>query len=409
MYRRPARLHPPAAGASVGAIFSGDMPMPAATPLLFQPIALRGIEARNRVVISPMCQYSAHDGHLEDWHAVHLGRFATGGAGIVFTEATAVQKNGRITHGCAGLWEDGQIAGHARVAQFARRHGAVPAIQLGHAGRKAGMQRPWFGNGPLTEADFDRGDMPWTPVGPSPLPVAEGWPVPHELSAAEIARLVEDFASAARRALAAGYQIAEIHGAHGYLIHSFLSPLSNRRKDGYGGDFAGRMRLALEVTEAVRAAWPEDLPLFFRTSAVDGAEGGWSLDDSVALAAWLRTLGVDVVDCSSGGIAGSATAAGRGRRQPGFQVPYAARLRAEAGVKTMAVGLITDAHQAEAILAEGAADLIAIGREALADPMWALHAARSLGHDPDYDAWPRQSGWWLAVRAQTADLYGPPA
>ncbi|MDP2121656.1 MAG: NADH:flavin oxidoreductase/NADH oxidase [Hoeflea sp.] len=377
-------------------------------PRLFQPLALRGVQTRNRIVISPMCQYSAHDGHMDDWHLVHLGRFAIGGAGIVFSEATAVQKRGRITHGCPGLWTDSQIPAHARIAQFALRNGALPAIQLGHAGRKASMQRPWFGNGPLNEADLARGDMPWTPVGPSALPVADGWPVPHALSEAEIGDLIEDYAFAARRALAAGYKIAEIHGAHGYLVHSFLSPLSNRRTDSYGGSLSGRMRLALEIAETVRAVWPGDLPLFFRTSAVDGTPEGWSLDDTIVLAGELKRIGVDVMDCSSGGITGAATAADGGRKwQPGFQVGYAERVRSEAGMTTMAVGLITHPHQAEAILADGRADLIAIGREALVDPNWALHAARDLGHDALFETWPRQSGWWLAVRQRTADFYVP--
>jgi 2,4-dienoyl-CoA reductase-like NADH-dependent reductase (Old Yellow Enzyme family) len=378
-----------------------------AAPHLFQPLTLRGITTRNRVVISPMCQYSAHDGHLDDWHLAHLGRFAMGGAGIVFTEATAVQKRGRITHGCAGLWTDSQIPGHSRVAQFALRNGAIPAIQLGHAGRKAGMQRPWFGNGPLNDADIARGDMPWTPVAPSAEPVAEGWPVPHALTIAEIGELIEDYAAAAGRALAAGYRIAEIHGAHGYLVHSFLSPLSNRRSDRYGGSLAGRMRLALEVAERVRAVWPGDLPLFFRTSAVDGVPEGWSLDDTVVLASELKQIGVDVMDCSSSGIAGSATSGGGQKRQPGFQVPYAERVRKDAKMTTMAVGLITHAEQAEDILARGRADLIAIGREALVDPNWALHAARDLGHDAMYETWPQQAGWWLAVRQKISDFYQP--
>ncbi|MEO0679284.1 MAG: NADH:flavin oxidoreductase/NADH oxidase [Pseudomonadota bacterium] len=376
------------------------------SPKLFEPLRLRGQTLRNRVVISPMCQYSAHDGYLDDWHLVHLGRFATGGAGLIFTEATAVQKNGRITHGCPGLWEDGQIAGHAQVTAFEARHGAVPAIQLAHAGRKASMQRPWFGNGPLDADDAARGDMAWTPVGPSPLPVDEGWLEPHPLSADDIATLIDDFAAAARRALAAGYKAAEVHGAHGYLIHSFLSPLSNRRNDAYGGDLKGRMRLALEVTEAVRAVWPDDLPLFFRCSSVDGDAAGWSLEDTVALAKALKGLGVDVIDCSSGGIAGSATAA-RGKRKPGFQVPYAARVRAEAGLATQAVGLITHPEQAEAILEAGEADLIAIGREALADPAWPLHAAQALGADEAYARWPEQYGWWLVRRAAASEFYAP--
>ncbi|MEP4198736.1 MAG: NADH:flavin oxidoreductase/NADH oxidase [Aliishimia sp.] len=379
-----------------------------AKPVLFQPFKMRSLESRNRIVISPMCQYSAHDGHMDDWHLVHLGRFATGGAGIVFTEASAVQKSGRITHGCPGLWADSQIPGHARVAQFARRNGAIPAIQLAHAGRKSGMQRPWFGNGPLNDADIARGDMPWTPVGPSPVPVADSWPMPHALSAKDIDDLIQDFTSAARRARVAGYQIAEIHGAHGYLLHSFLSPLSNKRTDKYGGDLTGRMRLALEITQAVRAVWPSDLPLFFRTSAVDGSPEGWSLDDTVLLAKELKRIGVDVVDCSSSGIAGSATAAGQ-KRQPGFQVPYAERVRKDAGLASMAVGLITHPQQAEDILAQGRADLIAIGREALVNPMWALHAAQTLGADTAFDTWPEQSGWWLKAREKTSDFYDPDA
>ena len=377
------------------------------SPQLFQPMKIRGIETRNRIVISPMCQYSAHEGHMDDWHMVHLGRFAIGGAGIVFTEATAVQKAGRITHGCPGLWTDSQIPGHARVAEFALRNGAIPAIQLAHAGRKGGMQRPWFGNGPLDDADLARGDMPWPPVAPSPLPVAEGWPVPHELSEEEIESLIDDFAEAARRALAAGYKIAEVHGAHGYLIHSFLSPLSNQRTDKYGGDLAGRMRLALEVSRRVRDVWPSDLPLFFRTSAVDGPPEGWTLEDTVTLASELKQIGVDVMDCSSSGIGGSATAGVKGKRQPGFQVPYADRVRRDVGLATMAVGLITHPEQAEDILRNGQADLIAIGREALVNPMWALHAARTLGHDLDFETWPKQSGWWLAARERTSDFYTP--
>ncbi len=377
------------------------------TPQLFQPLTLRGITTRNRIVISPMCQYSAHEGHMDDWHLVHLGRFATGGAGIVFTEATAVQKNGRITHGCPGLWTDSQIPGHARVAQFALRNGAIPAIQLGHAGRKASMQRPWFGNGPLAQADLERGDMPWTTVGPSALPVAEGWMVPHALSEDEIDTLIIDFATAAKRALAAGYKIAEIHGAHGYLVHSFLSPLSNKRNDKYGGSLTGRMRLALEIAQAVRTVWPQDLPLFFRTSAVDGTPEGWTLDDTVALATELKGIGVDVMDCSSSGIAGSATASVRTKRQPGFQVGYAERVRHEVQMATMAVGLITHPLQAEEILDKGRADLIALGREALVNPMWALHAARTLGHDTAFENWPQQSGWWLAARQKSSVFYDP--
>ncbi|MDA1155733.1 MAG: NADH:flavin oxidoreductase/NADH oxidase [Proteobacteria bacterium] len=376
-------------------------------PRLFQSFQMRGVTSRNRVVISPMCQYTAHDGHLEDWHLVNLGRFAIGGAGIVFTEATAVQKQGRITHGCPGLWADSQIPRHARIAQFLLRHGAIPAIQLGHAGRKASMQRPWFGNGPLDAADIARGDMPWTPVAPSALPVAEGWLVPQEMSLDDIQSLIADYVSATRRALSAGYKLIEIHGAHGYLVHSFLSPISNRRSDAYGGDLQGRMRLAVEIARAVRAAMPDDIPLAFRTSAVDGMPDGRQLDDTVTLSLALKEAGVDIIDCSSGGIAGGATSARGAKRQPGFQVPYAERVRQAGGMPTIAVGLITHPEQAEAILANGQADLVAIAREALVDPMWALHAAQSLGHDMDFASWPQQSGWWLAVRAQNSEFYVP--
>ncbi len=379
------------------------------TPLLFQPLTLRGLQTRNRVVISPMCQYSAHEGHLDDWHLVNLGRFATGGAGIVFTEATAVQKSGRITHGCPGLWADSQIPGHARVAGFVLQHGAIPAIQLGHAGAKSGMQRPWFGNGPLDEHDIARGDMPWTQVSPSGLPVADGWPVPEALTLDDIKVLVGDFASAAKRALAAGYKIVEVHGAHGYLLHSFLSPLTNKREDAYGGDRAGRMRLALEITAAVREVWPDDFPVFFRTSAVDGSPDGWLLEDTVVLARALKDLGVDVMDCSSSGIAGSATAGKGQKRQPGFQVPYAETVRQEAKMATMAVGLITHPQQAEEILAQGRADLIAIGREALANPNWVLQAAQMLGLDAPFSVLPTQSDWWLEGRQRTSDFYDPDA
>jgi 2,4-dienoyl-CoA reductase-like NADH-dependent reductase (Old Yellow Enzyme family) len=267
------------------------------------------------------------------------------------------------------------------------------------------MQRPWFGNGPLNAADLARGDMPWTPVGPSDNPVADGWPVPQVLSVSDIETLIEDYVSAAQRALAAGYKIAEIHGAHGYLVHSFLSPLSNKRTDAYGGDLQGRMRLALEITQAVRAVWPEELPVFFRTSAVDGVPEGWSLDDTVVLARALKDIGVDVMDCSSSGIAGAATAAAGQKRQPGFQVKYSDRVRHDAEMMTMAVGLITHPQQAEDILAQGRADLIAIGREALVNPMWTVHAAQALEFDTDFETWPEQSGWWLSSRQKTSDLY----
>jgi len=369
-------------------------------PVLFTPIALREVKLRNRIAISPMCQYSAKDGVANDWHFAHLARFALGGAGLIFVEATAVRREGRITHGDLGLWEDAQIAPLRRIAEFLKAEGAVPAIQLGHAGRKASMQRPWHGNGPLDANDRTRGEEVWPIVAPSPLPMDEGWLVPHALDRGEMATLREDFRRATLRAVDAGFEAVEIHGAHGYLLQSFLSPIGNRRNDAYGGDRAGRMRFPLEVVETVRAAWPKERPLFFRVSAVDGLEGGWTLDDTVALAQELKARGIDVVDCSSGGIAGSATAA-RIPRSPGFQLPFAERVRWEAGIKTMAVGLILEAHQAEAALEAGQADLIAIGREALYDPNWPLHAERALTGEAgmfDFSHWPVQAGWWLERR-----------
>lgn len=369
------------------------------TPSLFTPIALRGSTLRNRAVLSPMCTYSARDGIADDFHLVHLGKFALGGFGLIFFEATAVHERGRITHGDLGLWHDGQIAPLRRIADFLRQHGAVPAIQLAHAGRKASMQRPWRGNGPLGKSDFDAGDLPWPVVGPSALALDEGWLVPHQLSTGEMDSLKEDWRTAALRALEAGFDVAEVHGAHGYLLHEFLSPISNRRDDAYGGDLAGRMRFPLEVAEAVRAAWPADKPLFFRISAVDGIDMGWTLEDSVVLARELKQRGVDVIDCSSGGLLGSATAA-RIPRGPGFQLPFAQRVRRESGVATMAVGLILTAQQAEDALNDGVADLVAIGREALFDPSWPLHAEQALAPDEAFRSWPEQYGWWLERRAR---------
>jgi len=369
------------------------------TPSLFTPIALRGVTLRNRVVLSPMCTYSARDGIADDFHLVHLGKFSLGGFGLIFFEATAVQERGRITHGDLGLWHDGQVAPMRRITDFLRRHGAVPAIQLAHAGRKASMQRPWKGNGPLGKDDFEAGDLPWPVVAPSALALDEGWLVPHQLSTSEMGSLKEDWRTAALRALEAGFEVAEVHGAHGYLLHEFLSPISNLRDDAYGGDLAGRMRFPLEVAEAVRAVWPADKPLFFRISAVDGIDGGWTLDDSVTLARELKQRGVDVIDCSSGGLLGSATAA-RIPRGPGFQLPFAERVRRESEVATMAVGLILTARQAEDVLNDGVADLVAIGREALFDPNWPLHAEQALAPDERFRSWPEQYGWWLERRAR---------
>lgn len=377
-------------------------------PLLFTPLDLRGVRLPNRVAIAPMCQYSATDGMAGDWHFAHLAKFAIGRAGLVFTEATAVEAAGRITHGDLGIWSDAHIAPFQRIAAFIKSQGSVPAMQLAHAGRKASMQRPWFGNGPLDEADRARGDRAWDIVAPGDNPIGPDWLKPHALALPELARIRQSFVDAARRAERAGFEVIELHSAHGYLLHTFLSPLSNPRTDAYGGSLENRMRFPLEVARAVRGAWPEDKPLFVRISSVDDVEGGWGIEDSVIYAGELKKLGVDVIDCSSGGIQGSATAAVKPitPRVPGFQLPFAASVKAGAGIRTMAVGLILDGPQAEEALQAGQADIIAIGREALFDPHWALHAARALGADPEFALWPEQYGWWLTRRQPLIDKAG---
>ncbi len=340
---------------------------------LFAPLVQRGVTLRNRIVVSPMCQYSCEDGLANDWHLVHLGALAVGGAGAVFTEATAVLPEGRISPADLGIWNDAQIEPLARALRFVAAHGAVPGVQLAHAGRKASTATPWTGGGPVGAAG---GGWPDRVVAPSPLPFAPPYPVPQALDEAGLAAVVDGFAAAARRAHAAGARLVEIHAAHGYLLHQFLSPLSNHREDGYGGSFAGRTRLVREVTEAVRAAWPEDLPVWLRISATDWIEGGWTVDDSVALARDVAPLGVDLVDCSSGGTAPDA----RIPAAPGYQVPFAARIRAEAQVATGAVGLITEPEQADEIIREGRADVVLLARELLRHPHWPLAAAQALGH-----------------------------
>lgn len=369
-------------------------------PLLFSPYDIRGVRLKNRVVISPMCQYSAVDGMAGDWHFAHLARFALGGAGLVFAEATAIEREGRITHGDLGIWSDAHVEPLKRITTFLKARGSVPAIQLAHAGRKASMQRPWHGNGPLDDTDRARGEDVWPVIAPSAIPMDAGWLTPHALSLDEIGSLRENWKAATRRSIDAGFEVLEVHGAHGYLLHEFLSPLSNQRTDRYGGSFDNRIRLALEIAADVRSVWPADKPLFFRVSSVDGVDGGWTLEDSIALARRLRPLGVDVMDCSSGGLLGSATAA-RVKRYPGFQVPYAAAIRRESGLPTMTVGLILEPQQAENILRQGEADLIAIGREALRNPHWTLHAEEVLGVENEYASWPVQTGWWLDKRRKS--------
>jgi len=345
---------------------------------LFDELKIREVTLRNRIVVSPMCQYSCTDGFASDWHLVHLGSRAVGGAAAVIAEATAVLPEGRISPADLGIWKDAHIAPLARIAAFVREQGAAPGIQLAHAGRKASVRRPWEGGNGVPDSEGG-----WTPVAPSAIAFDERYRAPVELDEKGIRAIVEAFAQAARRALEAGFQIVEIHGAHGYLIHEFLSPLTNRRKDGYGGPFENRTRLAREVVQAVRQVWPVELPLFVRISATDWVEGGWDAEQSVELAKQLAPLGVDLLDCSSGGtVPGAKIPMG-----PGYQVPFAEKIRREARVMTGAVGMITGAAQADAIVSEGKADLVLLAREFLRQPYWPMHAARELGREI---AWPSQ-------------------
>jgi 2,4-dienoyl-CoA reductase-like NADH-dependent reductase (Old Yellow Enzyme family) len=337
------------------------------------PLHIREITLRNRIAVSPMCQYSSEDGFANDWHLVHLGSRAVGGAALVCMEATAVEPRGRISPYDMGIWEDAHIEFLTRLTRFLHSQGAVAGIQLAHAGRKGSTRRPIEGGGFLPE---EAGG--WQPVAPSAVSFRPGDPAPHALSKLEIHGLIDNFTDAARRALLAGFDIVEIHGAHGYLIHEFLSPLSNQRTDEYGGELVNRLRFALEVTEAVRAVWPERLPLFFRISATDWAPGGWTADDSVALAGRLKALGVDLVDCSSGGNVPDAKIP----LGPGYQVPFAERIRMETGMRTGAVGMITTPEQADDIVRNGQADLVLLAREFLRDPYFPLHAAAALGDKP---------------------------
>lgn len=373
-------------------------------PLLFTPTTIRAVRFKNRVVIAPMATYSAIDGIAQDFHFAHWGRLSLGGAGCVFVEATAVTEQGRITNGDLGIWSSLHIPPLKRITEFMKAHNVAPGIQLAHAGRKGSMQRPWFGNGALTAEDFARGEKKWDTVAPTAEPMAEGHIVPRQLSLSDLATLKRQWVDAARRAVDAGFDVLNIHNAHGYLIHQFLSPLSNKRTDTYGGDFAGRTRFPLELAEALRAAWPKDKPVFLRVSAVDGLDNGWTLDDTIAYAKELKARGIDVIDCSSGGLFGSATAA-RVKRSWGFQVPYAERVRREADIQTMAVGLIVDPFFAEEILQQGRADFIAIAREALLNPCWPQMAEIALGRKAfdAMDDWPVQYGWWLKHRERAIE------
>jgi 2,4-dienoyl-CoA reductase-like NADH-dependent reductase (Old Yellow Enzyme family) len=349
------------------------------TPSLFDPLTIRGVTLRNRIGVSPMCQYSSVDGFATDWHLVHLGSRAVGGAGLVIAEATAVTPEGRISPGDLGIWSDAHVPMLARCARFIAGQGAVPGIQLAHAGRKASTARPWEGGQPLGP---DEGG--WRPVlAPSAIPYRDDHPVPEALDLAGIERIISAFVTATRRALDAGFRIIELHAAHGYLLHEFLSPLSNTRTDAYGGSFENRTRIVREVVLAVREVWPRELPLFMRVSATDWADGGWDVEQSIALARLARPLGVDLIDCSSGGnVSGVRIPIG-----PGYQAEFAARIRRGAEIATAAVGLITDPAHADALVREDTADVVLLARQELRDPYWPLRAAKALGADA---AWPPQ-------------------
>jgi 2,4-dienoyl-CoA reductase-like NADH-dependent reductase (Old Yellow Enzyme family) len=347
-------------------------------PHLFTPFTLRRLELRNRIFVSPMCQYSSTDGFPTDWHLVHLGSRAVGGAGLVIMEATGVTPEGRISPGDVGIWLDAHIEPLARIARFVKEQGAAAGIQLAHAGRKASTAPPWEGGRAL---DFDHGG--WTPVAPTALAFGDGYPTPHALTQNEIAGLVDRFVEAAGRARAAGFDVIELHAAHGYLLHEFLSPLTNHRDDEFGGTFENRIRFPLAVAVRLRDEWPPALPVFVRISATDWVEGGWSLDDSVEFARRLKAIGIGLVDCSSGGLVADAKVP----VGPGYQTPLSAAIRREAGVATGAVGMVTSPEQAEQILATGQADAVLLARELLRNPYWPLVAARKLGATIE---WPKQ-------------------
>ncbi|WP_276562320.1 NADH:flavin oxidoreductase/NADH oxidase [Hoeflea prorocentri] len=373
---------------------------------LFSPIALRSLTFKNRVAVSPMSQYRARDGYANDWHMVHLGRFAIGGAGLVYAEATAVEAEGRRTIGDLGLWDDDQINNLKPIAEFISQEGAVPGIQLSHAGRKASERRPWHGETPIDDEDIAvRGETPWEAIAPSAIPYADGWPTPKEMSEDDIQRVIRSFGTAARRSHEAGFKIIEVYAAHGFLIHQFLSPISNTRTDKWGGSDENRRRFALEVAKSIRANWPDAYPLAFRLSSTDWLDGGLEIEDVTDIARALKNEGVDLIDCSSGGIGGKE----RPRRmkiEQGFQVPFAGQIRKDADIATMAVGFLWDAQNCEKIIETGQANMIALARELLTDPNWPLHAAAELGAEDSQAMWPIEAGWWLMKRDRLLQKLG---
>jgi 2,4-dienoyl-CoA reductase-like NADH-dependent reductase (Old Yellow Enzyme family) len=345
---------------------------------LFTPLKIKDIEFRNRIFVSPMCQYSSVEGMPTDWHLVHLVSRAVGGAGLVMVEATAVSREGRISPDDSGIWTDEHVRGFQRITRLIKEQGAVPGIQLAHAGRKASTRKLWLGGGPLA-----KNEHPWQTLAPSAVPFAEGYPAPKALEENDLDELLQQYETATKRAVEAGFETTEIHMAHGYLLHQFLSPLSNKRTDKYGGSFENRTRFPLEVARVVRETWPDKLPLFVRISVTDWADGGWDLEQSIQLAKSLKEIGIDLMDCSSGGLITGVKIP----VAPGYQTGFAAEIRRQVNIKTAAVGLITEPHQAEHILTTGQADAVFLAREMLRDPYWPLKAARELGDDVE---WPPQ-------------------
>lgn len=362
---------------------------------LFSPLNLRGVTLKNRVAISPMGTYVSENGYIQPFHHAHYANFAMGGAGLVMVEQTSVTRRGRVTNGDPGLWEDGQVAGFRALVSHVKSYGAKIGIQLNHGGRKSSMQRAFRGNGPLTDKDVAMGEEKWVPLAPSALPLDSDWIVPEAMTAEHIEGVRNAWAAAAKRAYMAGFDLIEVHMAHGYLLQNFLSPLANHRTDSYGGTLENRMRFPLEVVRAVRAIVPSSMPIFVRISATDWIEGGWTLDDSVIFSRELKREGVDLIDCSSGGNLRTGATNSSLSRGPGYQVPFSHRIRTELKMPTAAVGMIRTPAFAEKILQEEKADLIFIARQALFDPFWTHHAAQVLGVNNGFADWPPQYGWWL--------------
>lgn len=364
-------------------------------PALFTPFILRGVTFPNRITMAPMCQYQAHDGHPDQWHIAHHGRYATSGIGCAIVESTGISPAGRISPGCTGIYTDAHVESWKPITALYRKQSIPVIIQINHAGGKSSTMRPWDGGGPLDPASDE---PPWETVAPSAIPARDGWHTPRALEASEMAGIADDFAAAAKRALTAGFDGIEIHGAHGYLLHSFMSPWSNRRDDEYGGPVENRMRLPVEVARAVRAAVPDNVPVMYRASCVDGEGGGLTLDDTVVLCAALKEAGVDMIDASGGGIPAGMRLASM-KTGAGFQVPYADRIRGEIGLPTMAVGMITEPELANRIIAEGKADMVALARQLLRDGNWPYRAAQELGHPDPSSILPKLYEFYLRVSA----------